>query len=125
MTLLSRRSLLAHGLAGAAVLPLIAASARAQGYGTAQTAQTTQGAANQVVIQNMAFNPASLTVAAGTTVIFSNQDGVAHTVTADNGAFDSGTIAPGQAIQLTFPSAATYAYHCSIHPSMRGTITVT
>jgi plastocyanin len=64
-------------------------------------------------------------VKVGTTVTWSNGDAVGHTVTADGGAFDSGTIAPGTSFSRRFGSAGTFAYHCKIHPSMTGTITVT
>ena len=119
---LTRRSLLAGGLVGVAVLPLLAVRAQAQGYG--QAAQTAQAATSQVVIQGMAFNPASLAVAAGTTVTFVNQDSVPHTVTSDDGLFDTGQLSPGQSAQLTFAGAGTYPYHCAIHPSMKGVLTV-
>jgi plastocyanin len=58
-------------------------------------------------------------------VTWSNEDSVGHTVTANGGAFGSGTIAPGTSFTRTFATAGTFAYHCSIHPSMTGTITVT
>ena len=119
---LTRRSLLAGGLVGAAALPLLAVRARAQGYG--QAPQAAQAATNQVVIQGMAFGPASLAVAAGTTVTFANQDSVPHTVTSDDGLFDTGQLSPGQSAQLTFTGAGTYPYHCAIHPSMTGVLTV-
>jgi plastocyanin len=57
-------------------------------------------------------------------VVFANQDGVTHTVTSDSGSFDSGNISPRAAVQITFPSAGSYPYHCKIHPSMRGTVNV-
>src|SRR6476620_723459 len=52
------------------------------------------GSPNTVSVKNMAFSPASLSVTPGTTVTWVNNDGVAHTVTADDGTFDSGSIAP-------------------------------
>jgi len=84
----------------------------------------TQGA-NEVFIQGMAFSPAALTVMAGTTVTWTNKDGMTHTVTSDTSLFDSGNVASNATYSYTFANAGTYAYHCTIHPSMKGTITVT
>ena len=48
----------------------------------------------------------------------------AHTVTADNGAFDTESLAPGDSASLSFSTAGTFAYHCEIHPAMTGTVVV-
>lgn len=96
-------------------------------------ATTTQNAGNAtnppaaraaVSIQNFKFSPASLTVAPGTTVTWTNNDAVAHTVTADNGSFDSKVIAPGQSFSYTFAAPGSVSYHCAIHPMMKGTVMV-
>jgi ABC-type transport system substrate-binding protein len=80
--------------------------------------------ANSVSIVNMSFSPTTLTVAAGTTVTWTNNDGMTHTVTADDISFDSGNIPMGTKFARAFPSAGTYTYHCTIHPTMKGTIVV-
>jgi plastocyanin len=72
-----------------------------------------------------AFEPQTLTIPVGTTVTFRNDDGEAHTFTADGGAFDSGQVAGGRSFSFTFSTPGTFAYHCNIHSSMRGTISVT
>jgi plastocyanin len=77
-----------------------------------------------VTISNFAFQPASLQVAVGTTVTWTNQDSTAHTVTSDTGAFDSGQLAPGATFSQTFMTPGTFAYHCQIHPFMTATIVV-
>jgi plastocyanin len=77
-----------------------------------------------VSIENFAFDPPNMTVAPGTTVTWVNNDQTAHTVTANNGAFDSGTLQPGQSYSFAFDQAGTYAYHCNIHPDMIATVTV-
>jgi len=82
-----------------------------------------QGAA-AVAIVDFAFQPASLEVTAGTTVTWTNSGAATHTVTADNGAFDSGRLAPGATFSQTFDTAGTFTYHCDIHPQMTGTIVV-
>jgi plastocyanin len=82
------------------------------------------GGANAVTIQNFAFGPATLNVAVGTTVTWTNADSAGHTVTADDGSFDSKTLATGATFTQTFSTAGTFAYHCTIHTSMHGTVTV-
>jgi plastocyanin len=66
----------------------------------------------------------SLSAEVGQSVRWTNQDGAAHTVTADDGAFDSGSLAGGKEFSFAFDGAGTYAYHCNIHPGMKGTVTV-
>ena len=78
-----------------------------------------------VTIVDFAFQPASLEVPAGTTVTWTNSGAATHTVTADNGAFDSGRLASGATFSQTFDTAGTFTYHCEIHPQMTGTIVVT
>jgi plastocyanin len=75
-----------------------------------------------VSIKNMAFSPSSLTVATGTTVTWVNNDGITHTVTADNGSFNSGNITPGNSFTHTFSAVGAVSYHCSIHPMMTGSV---
>jgi plastocyanin len=83
-----------------------------------------------VSISGMTFSPATLTVAVGTTVIWTNNDSVAHTVTSDNGLFDSGSISSaggyggGGAYSYTFSTAGTFGYHCTVHPTMTAKIIV-
>ena len=72
-----------------------------------------------------AYDPAVIRIKAGTTVMWMNDDVVAHTVTADDGSFDSGFLNPGQSWSFTFDKAGTYAYHCTPHPWMKGTVIVT
>lgn len=77
-----------------------------------------------VNIQGFAFAPGSLTVAKGTVVTFTNNDNTSHTATADDGSFDTGTIAAGASATITFKTAGTFAYHCTFHSGMTGTIVV-
>jgi plastocyanin len=78
-----------------------------------------------VKIMNFAFNPSSLSVHTGARVTFTNRDGTTHTVTADGGLFNSGDLASGQSFSFTFMAKGSFAYHCNIHASMKGTVTVT
>ena len=79
---------------------------------------------NEVFIQDMVFNPGTITVAANTTIKWTNKDNVVHTVTSDNGLFDSGNIAVGGTWSQTFTIAGTYPYHCTPHPAMTATVVV-
>jgi plastocyanin len=88
------------------------------------TLSSTQGATSDVSIQNMSFVPNSVTVSVNTTVTWTNNDSVTHTVTSDTNLFTSGNIAPGGTFSFTFVTAGTYNYHCSIHTDMLGTVVV-
>ena len=70
------------------------------------------------------FKPKSVTIAVGTTVKWTNNTTVAHTVTSDTGIFNSGIINPGGTFSFKFTKKGTFGYHCSIHPFMMATITV-
>lgn len=87
---------------------------------------TTQ-AADKVTIDGFAFSPASITVKKGTTVTWTNQDGAAHTVVETDGQNgpNSDRLEKGQSYSFTYTATGTYKYHCSIHPDMTGTVTVT
>lgn len=84
-------------------------------------------AADKVTIQGMAFNPAAITVKKGTTVTWTNEDPVSHTVTETDGQDgpNSATLSKGHTYTFTYDTAGTFKYHCSIHPDMTGTVTVT
>jgi plastocyanin len=80
-----------------------------------------------VDIRNMMFTPSQITVAKGGTVTWINHDSIAHTVVDDLsnvGGPSSGDIQPGSTYSFTFNKTGSFQYHCSIHPSMRGTIVV-
>ena len=113
-------TILALGLVACGAKPSVAPT-------TEPAAQPTSapGGAAEVEITNFAFDPPSLTVKAGTTVTWTNQDSAPHTITSDAGDWDSGQLSKGQSFSHTFDQAGTLAYHCSVHPSMTGTIVVT
>ncbi|HBC47913.1 MAG TPA: copper-binding protein [candidate division Zixibacteria bacterium] len=78
-----------------------------------------------VNIQNFAFSPASLPIAMGDTVVWTNNDSAPHTVTSNSGTeLQSAQFTPGQTFQHIFPAAGGFAYHCIVHPSMMGSVTV-
>lgn len=77
-----------------------------------------------ITIADFAFQNGDMTVSAGTTITWTNEDGAAHTVTAEGGAFDSGNLNSGDSFSFTFEEPGTYNYFCQYHGSMTGTITV-
>src|SRR5205807_2073094 len=82
-------------------------------------------ASSDVTMKNTMFNPSSVMVNAGDTVTWHNQDGYAHTVTANDHSFDSGNVAGTVGTYShTFSQPGTYPYHCEIHGGMTGTVTV-
>jgi len=83
-----------------------------------------RGATHEVAIADFAFAPATLTITAGDTVTWTNEDAVVHTATSVDGAFDSGDLAEGASYSLTFTTPGTYDYLCTPHPSMTGRIVV-
>jgi plastocyanin len=110
-----------------------------QGEAASSQVSTEEPEPNHVAIvgQDAPFySPSNLTVAAGTTVTFRNHDAILHTVTSTqagadmqspepDGAFDTGVLGLGQEAQVTFDDPGTYKYYCTIHPFMRGSVTVT
>jgi plastocyanin len=80
-----------------------------------------------VSITGMKYVEQSIQIAAGDTVVWTNKDPMAHTAVGDSGEFNSGVIKHNNTFSKTFDAAAAkpITYHCSIHPGMTGTITVT
>ena len=79
---------------------------------------------NEVWIQDMAFNPSTITVTAGTTIKWTNKDAETHDVTSTTNLFGSGPMNTGDTYTRTFSASGTYTYYCTIHPSMTGSVTV-
>jgi plastocyanin len=79
---------------------------------------------DQIVIKDFMFTPLSLTVKAGTTVTWANQDDEPHTVVSDDGLFRSGAVDTNETFSFKFDRAGVYHFTCSIHPHMVGTVVV-
>jgi plastocyanin len=79
---------------------------------------------DEVLISGSKYTPATLTVTAGTTVTWTNNDNYTHSVTSDTGLFESGDMGNGDAFTFTFSTTGTYDYHCRFHGSMTGTVIV-
>ena len=77
-----------------------------------------------VDIRDFQFQPATLTVAAGTTVMWKNDDGSPHSVAAQSGAFRSAPLDTNDSYSFTFAKPGTYVYRCTFHPMMLGKIVV-
>ena len=78
----------------------------------------------EVKIDNFSFGPMTITVAVGTTVTWTNRDDIPHTVVSTDGVFKSKVMDTDEKFSFTFTKAGTFAYFCSIHPKMTGTVVV-
>ena len=94
---------------------------------TTSPAGGSSGTSSEIAIKDFAFAPATITVKAGTTVTWTNNDGATHNVTSTDGpgtgaattpTFSSQPMAQGATFSYTFKEAGTYYYECSIHASM-------
>ena len=83
-----------------------------------------RAATHTVTVANFAFSPPTVTITAGDTVTWTNEDSAVHTATSTTGAFDSGDLAQGESYSFTFTTPGTYAYLCTPHPDMTGEIVV-
>jgi plastocyanin len=83
------------------------------------------GGGTEVSMAGIAFDPAEVTVAVGDTVTWTNNDSVAHDVTADSfSSGEAGGMAAGDTFEHTFDEAGTFEYVCTVHPGMDGTVVV-
>lgn len=114
------------GLAALALVLIMGTQAFSRGVLAAAPAHhATAGATVPVVIQNFAFSPATITVAPGTTIVWTQKDTVGHTVTSDTHAWtQSALLNQNDTFPVTLTKAGTYTYHCAPHPYMKGTIVV-
>lgn len=96
------------------------------GLGRLMLNEDVQAADVSVTIMNFKFDPTPLTIPVGTTVVWTNQDTAPHTATSDTkGVFDTGLLQKGQSGKITFNTAGTFTYYCTVHPNMHGTVIVT
>jgi plastocyanin len=87
-------------------------------------AEQTQAPSADVKIDNFSFGPATLTVAVGTTVTWTNRDDIPHTVVSDDKVFKSKVLDTDEKFAFTFTKPGTYPYFCSVHPKMTGKVVV-
>lgn len=76
-----------------------------------------------ITIANFQFSPENTELTIGETAQWINNDNVPHTIVADDNSFQSPSLQAGESFIFTFTQTGTVGYHCSIHPSMKGTIT--
>jgi plastocyanin len=88
------------------------------------TAKAAEPATAEVKVDNFSFGPATLTVAVGTTVTWTNRDDIPHTVVSNDKVFKSKVLDTDEKFSFTFAKAGTYPYFCSIHPKMTGSVVV-
>jgi plastocyanin len=103
-----------------AIAVLGVAAARG-GQASGATAQAS--GAKSVDIRNFAFHPQTVKIKRGGKVTFTNSSNVAHTATRGGG-FDTHQIAPRKSALVRFNQKGTFAYHCKIHPFMKGKVVV-
>ena len=113
-----RRHLRSTVFAGSVMIALVLLG----GVGRSLFAQ--QATMPEVKIDNFSFGPASITVAAGTTVTWINRDDIPHTVVSADSVFKSKALDTDEKFTYTFSKAGTYSYFCSLHPKMTGQIVV-
>ena len=116
-----------YGGGGATTAGAAATTAAAGGAATtaASGGAAPAAGAGAVTIKDFAFDPGDLTVAKGTTVTWKNDDSATHRIKSGDGSFDSKDLKNGDSFDHTFDTAGTFDYICGIHPSMKGTVTVT
>ncbi len=103
---------------------LVTAAACAIGLSLALAGGVALAADESVEVADFAFTPGTVTITAGDTVTWTNTDPVAHTATATDSSWDTGDIAEGASASITFDTPGTYAYLCTPHPTMTGTVVV-
>jgi len=110
-----------HFLA-AALFSLAAACAPSTGSPASGSAASGSAQTHVVEIHGMAFTPAALDVAVGDTVTWINHDVVPHTATAEDGAWDSGSLKQGAEWSLVVKASGPVDYRCAFHPQMTGVV---
>jgi plastocyanin len=116
------------GQSSAQVLPTaspVKTSSTSPSAARASAALPSPVATTRVNIQGFAFLPQVISVPAGSTVTWTNMDLDDHTVTANDGTFNSDAVGSGQTFSSKLAKPGTYDYHCLIHPYMHGRVVVT
>ena len=121
---MKRLSCLAAIALVASLLLMPAAGAQTEGQGVVVVPTTELRAVDVFLIEDDSFEPRDAVVDPGTTLMWINRGQEQHTVTADDGQFDSGVLNPGDTFLTTVEGSGTLTYHCTLHPEMTGSITV-
>jgi len=115
-----RKSVCIVGLLATVMVATLFLSAGSPG----SSANTAEPASAEVKVDNFSFGPATLTVAVGTTVTWTNRDDIPHTIVSTDKVFKSKVLDTDEKFSFTFSKAGTYPYFCSIHPKMTGSVVV-
>jgi plastocyanin len=108
----------------AAPIVLAAAQLVRDSRGFTASAAEAPTSSPEVKIDNFSFGPAAMTVAAGTTVTWTNRDDIPHTVVSEDKVFKSKVLDTDEKFSFTFTKPGTYSYFCSVHPKMTGKVVV-
>ena len=92
--------------------------------GAPQTPILSDASQVNVEVAGFDFSPRDLTVQAGTAITWTNRDGVPHDATGETGGWGTGSLKQGESATISFDSPGAYEYLCTIHPDMRGVVTV-
>jgi plastocyanin len=114
-----RKSACTLGLLATVMVATLLLSAASPG-----SANPAEPASAEVKVDNFSFGPATLTVAVGTTVTWTNRDDIPHTIVSTDKVFKSKVLDTDEKFSFTFSKAGTYPYFCSIHPKMTGSVVV-
>ena len=115
-----RKSVCIVGLLATVMVATLLLSAGSPG----SSANTAEPASAEVKVDNFSFGPATLTVAVGTTVTWTNRDDIPHTIVSTDKVFKSKVLDTDEKFSFTFSKAGTYPYFCSVHPKMTGSVVV-
>ena len=113
-----------YGWVAGVVTPVVVAVLLLAGSVSVKASDQTSSTTAAVTIDNFSFGPQTLTVAAGTTVTWTNRDDIPHTVVSTDGVFKSQVRDTDEKFSYTFAKAGTYSYYCSVHPKMTGKVVV-
>jgi plastocyanin len=114
-------------LAAAAVLVAVIALALAHSGSSSSTTARPAGVQSgqvSVAIDNFSYTPSNLTVKVGSTITVTNKESVEHTLSADDGSFNTGTFNNGQSAHFRLTKPGVYSFHCEFHAFMKGSVKV-
>jgi plastocyanin len=111
-------------VAGLAAVMVATALLLAESTNVAVNTHQPEPATADVKVDNFSFGPATLTVAVGTTVTWTNRDNIPHVVVSTDSVFKSKVLDTGEKFSYTFTKPGTFPYLCSIHPKMTGKVVV-
>src|SRR5260370_1150457 len=109
-------------VAGLAAVMVATALLLAESMNVAVNTQQPASAIAHVKVDNFSFGPATLTVAVGTIVTWTNRDDIPHRVVSADSVFKSKVLDTGEQFSYTFTKPGTFPYFCSIHPKMTGKV---